>query len=213
MFVLCIMAALHLVNATPSEEILARGPRNGELLIQLRDLSAQKIAQKLGENSDTPDIGVSYLAIAQREDNEFSLVDWFFFGGECFDGYILYDSIMKGKTDTGEQQKYKEIADRYYAAYSIAEAKATELARSPQIVSGIDNCHLVKCFLVSWLYSINPMQIHLSIWRQYKGVILVALAAYYDAAVKPESPFYNATNVQFYKSYARTIKTVIQAQQ
>jgi hypothetical protein len=209
---LCIMATLHFVNAGPSEEMLAGGPWDGQLLIQLRDLSAQNIAQKLEKNPDVSEIGAPYLAIAQREDNGFSLVDWFFFGGECFDGYILYDSLMKGKTDPGEQQKYKDIAERYNRAYSAAVSKATELARSPQIVSGIDNCRLVKYFLTSWLHSKNPMEIHPSIWRQYKGVILVALTAYHNMAVKPGNPFYSEPNVQFYKSYARTIKTVAQPQ-
>ncbi|MDR0647213.1 MAG: hypothetical protein LBF43_02120 [Puniceicoccales bacterium] len=213
MLMLCIMATLHFVNAGPSEKILAEGPWNGELLITLRDLSAENIAQQLEENTSLSEIGAPYVAVAQREVNGFSLVDWFFFGGECFDGYILYDSIAKRKTDEGEKRKYEEIAARYNTAYLIAKDKATNLVRSPTpIVADIDNCHLVKYFLISWLYSTYPMQINLGIWRQYKGVILVALAAYYDVAVKPEHRTPDETNVQFYKNYVRAIKAMVQPQ-
>ncbi|MDR0755958.1 MAG: hypothetical protein LBE99_03545 [Puniceicoccales bacterium] len=215
MSTLCIMATLRFVNAGPSEKVLASGPWDGKLLIQLRDSSAEKIAQKLEtiSDTDTPGIGASHLAVAQSEDNEFSLVDWFFFGGECFDGYILYNSISQKQTDTVEAEKYKEIADRYYKAYSKAKAQATELAKSSTpIMTGVDNSHLVKYFLMSWLDPENSMQIDLGVWRQYKGAILVALTVYYNAAVDPKSCTPDETNVQFYKNYARTIKTVAQPQ-
>jgi hypothetical protein len=209
-----MIATLHFVNAGPSEEMLARGPWDADLLIKLRDKSAENIAQKLEETTDIPKIEDSYLAIAQREGNEFSLVDWFFFGGECFDSYTLYDNIAKRQTDTNERQKYQTIADKYHSAYSIAAAKATELVRSQtQIVNGIDNCQLVKYFLTSWLHPKSPMQMQISlgIWRQYKGVILIALKAYYNVAVKPENDFCgpHSTNIRFYKNYARAIKAAM----
>lgn len=209
------MAALHLVNAGPSEEMLARGGSwNGELLIELKNASAENIARKLEENADASGIGAPHRAIAQQADIEFSLVDWFFFGGECFDGYILYDSIAKEKTGI-EKQRCAAIADRYNEAYSIAKARATELVKSMPIVDGTDNCRLVKYFLTSWLHSMNPMQIHPGIWRQYKGVILVALTVYYNVAVRPGNSSHepDVTTIQFYKSYARTIKAVVQPQQ
>jgi hypothetical protein len=206
-------SALMELSSQSLEEILNRVPHNYKLLSTLRDLSNVHIGKLLDELPQNVPARLRYLTLTQNEDIELSLVEWFFFGGECFDCFLLYHRPMKDETDPSEKQARTETADMWNAAYENALAKATNLARSTtQIVNGVDNRLLVKRFLRCWLDSVEPMQLWIGVWRGYKGVILAALSVYYKVAVKPEhsSVVVDQEDVRFYRKYARTIKNLVE---